>query len=182
MGADGKARASGIQLDIAPMIDVTSRSAELSPCGRYRYQLSRTLATLTGAGTCTFVMLNPSTADHEADDQTIRQCLGFTEAWGYGRLLVANLFAWRATLPRDMYAAIDPVGMGNDQWILQAAAASNRIVCAWGAHGRHRGRGEAVATLLRGAGHRIHYLGLTKAGEPRHPLYLARDTELQEWS
>lgn len=163
------------------MIDVASRSAELSPCGRYRYQLSRSLATLTGSGTCTFVMLNPSTADHQVDDQTIRQCLGFVESWGFARLLVVNLFAWRATLPRDMYAAIDPVGRGNDRWILDAARASERIVCAWGAHGRHRGRGDAVAAMLRGAGHTPYHLGLTREGQPRHPLYLARDTPLVAW-
>lgn len=163
------------------MIDVVSRSAELSPCGRYRYQLSRSLATLTGSGTCTFVMLNPSTADHQVDDQTIRQCLGFVEAWGFARLVVANLFAWRATLPRDMYAAIDPVGVGNDEWILQAAAGA-RVVCAWGAHGKHRGRGLVVANRLRAAGHVPYHLGLTASGQPRHPLYLARDTALQEWT
>lgn len=164
------------------MIDVTSRSAELSPCGRYRYQLSRTLATLTGRGTCLFVMLNPSTADHTIDDQTIRQCLGFTEAWGYRRLLVANLFAWRATLPRDMYAALDPIGVGNDRWLLESAADADCIVCAWGEHGRHRGRGEDVKKLLRAAGHQLQHLGLTKHHfQPRHPLYLARDTALMEW-
>lgn len=164
------------------MIEVISRSAELSPCGRYRYLLSRSLATLTGFGTCTFVMLNPSTADHEVDDQTIRQCLGFTQAWGYDRLVVANLFAWRATLPRDMYAAIDPVGMANDEWILRAAIGSARVVCAWGAHGKHRGRGLAVAERLRTARVRLFHLGLTREGQPRHPLYLARDTALQEWT
>jgi hypothetical protein len=161
--------------------DVISRSAELSPCGRYRYLLTRTLS--TGRGVCLFVMLNPSTADHTVDDQTIRQCLGFTTAWGYGRLEVVNLFAWRATLPREMYAAIDPIGPAADTWILGAARGADRIVCAWGEHGRHRGRGGAVRQLLRYHGHTLYHLGLTKGhAQPRHPLYLARETAPQEWA
>src|SRR3546814_595461 len=164
------------------MIDVTSRSADLSPDGRYRYLLSRTLSTLTGSGTCVFIMLNPSTADHQIDDQTIRQCLGFTDVWGYSRLIVANLFAWRATLPKDMYAAIDPVGVDNDRWIFSAARNADRIVCAWGAHGKHRDRGQDVAGMLRGDGFALHHLGLTANGQPRHPLYLKRDTALEEWT
>jgi hypothetical protein len=161
--------------------DIISRSAELSPCGRYRYLLTRTLG--TGNGTCVFVMLNPSTADHTVDDQTIRQCVGFTAAWGYRRLAVVNLFAWRATLPRDMLTAIDPIGPAGDDWILHAARCADRIVCAWGEHGRHRGRGAAVRSLLQADGRALHHLGLTKGHhQPRHPLYLARETALQEWT
>lgn len=163
------------------MIDILSRSAELSPCGRYRYLLTRTLG--TGTGTCLFVMLNPSTADHTVDDQTIRQCIGFTAAWGFRRLEVVNLFAWRATLPREMLSAIDPVGPSGDDWILRAARGASRIVCAWGEHGRHRGRGEAVRQILRTDGHTLYHLGLTKGhAQPRHPLYLARETAPKEWT
>lgn len=163
------------------MTEIVSRSAELSPCGRYRYLLTRTLP--TGRGVCLFVMLNPSTADHTIDDQTIRQCLGFTETWGYRRLEVVNLFAWRATMPRDMYAAIDPIGPDGDEWILRAARSANLIVCAWGEHGRHRGRGDDVRALLRDHSHAVHHLGLTKGHrQPRHPLYLARETALREWA
>jgi hypothetical protein len=163
------------------MTDVISRSAELSPCGRYRYLLTRTLA--SGNGTCVFVMLNPSTADHTIDDQTIRQCIGFTAAWGCHRLVVVNLFAWRATLPRDMLTAIDPIGPAGDDWILRAARDADLIVCAWGEHGHHRGRGNAMRDLLRADGRTLHHLGLTKGHQqPRHPLYLARETALQEWT
>lgn len=163
------------------MTDIISRSAELSPCGRYRYLLTRTLA--AGSGTCLFVMLNPSTADHTVDDQTIRQCIGFTSAWGYQRLEVVNLFAWRATLPRDMLTAIDPIGPAGDEWILRSAWRADRIVCAWGEHGRHRHRGDIVRQMLQKRGCTLHHLGLTKGhAQPRHPLYLARETALQEWT
>lgn len=160
---------------------IVSRSAELSPCGKYRYLLTRTL--VAGRGTCAFVMLNPSTADHSVDDQTIRQCIGFANVWGFKRIEVVNLFAWRATLPRDMLAAIDPVGPAGDDWLLRAARGADRVICAWGEHGRHRGRGEAVRLLLQDAGHHLYHLGLTKGHkQPRHPLYLARETAPQEWT
>lgn len=162
------------------MIEVISRSAELSPCGRYRYKLTRTQ--LFGAGDCVFVMLNPSTADHEADDQTVRNCMGFVAHWGYHRLVVVNLYAWRATIPKQMFDAIDPIGPDGDAWILGAARGAQRVVCAWGDHGRHRGRGDAVRALLKADGHDIFHLGLTERHQqPRHPLYLARATPLTEW-
>ena len=88
------------------MVNVDSRSAELSPCNQYRYLLSRTLQ--QGTGTCTFVMLNPSTADGLKDDPTIRRCLGFASDWGFRHMQVVNLFAWRATYPKDMLKQLDP--------------------------------------------------------------------------
>jgi hypothetical protein len=161
------------------VIDVISRSADLSPCGRYRYRLSRTL--LLGKGTVLFVLLNPSTADGLQDDQTVRQCIGFTEHWSYNRLVIVNLFPFRATMPRDMLQEIDPLGFHADDWILRAAQGADLIVCAWGAHGRHRGRGEQVRHLLTDRAYKLHHLGLTENGQPRHPLYLKRETPLQEW-
>lgn len=154
------------------MIEIASRGAELSPCGQYRYQLTRTLADGGGRGPCTFIMLNPSTADHTKDDPTIRRCLGYVSDWGYDQLRVVNLFAWRATWPRDLFAAIDPTGVRNDWWIERTVRDSNMVVAAWGAHGTRRGRGSAIRAQL---GHRrVHCLGLTADGQPRHPLYVAR--------
>ena len=79
-------------------------------------------------------------------------------------------------------AAIDPVGFDNNRWILRAAREADRIVCAWGAHGRHRDRGRDVFRMLADAGHRLYHLGLTREGQPKHPLYLKRDTPLTEWT
>jgi hypothetical protein len=137
--------------------------------GPYRYLLWRRWAE---AASVLFVMLNPSTADAHHDDPTIRRCLGFARAWGFGALEVVNLFAWRATDPRELRRAHDPVGPRNDHVIAEAAGRSHAVIAAWGNHGALAGRDRRVAALL--APHRPRRLGgLTAAVAPRHPLYVA---------
>ena len=153
------------------------RSAFISDDGRYRYSLTRDVAPLTGEGTCTFVMLNPSTADAEQDDPTIRRCMGFTRSWGFARLKVVNLYAYRATDPRDLYA-VDPylevqVGPENDCTIAKVVGGSDLVICAWGAGSRSPNREGRVLDLIAAP----HALGLTKDGSPRHPLYVRADAK-----
>ncbi len=163
------------------MLPVVSRAAEISPCGNYRYQLTRALP--TGAGSCVFVMLNPSTADGLQDDNTIRRCIGFARDWGYRELRVVNLFAWRATEPKDMLRQLDPVGPDGDGWILRATADAGLIVAAWGAHGSAvvRRRADHVRALMLEHGRAVHHLGLSKAGHPRHPLFIEASTKITRW-
>lgn len=160
---------------------VTSRSAAVSPCGQYRYNLSRWLP--EGEGALVFIMLNPSTADGTEDDATIRRCLGFASDWGFNHLCVVNLFAWRARHPRDMLRQLDPVGPDGDQWILRETTNADRIIAAWGAHSSPiiRRRADAVRAMLVQHGRALHHLGLSRTGQPKHPLFLARDTEPQVW-
>src|SRR5688572_11312536 len=120
-------------------------------------------------------MLNPSTADAVRDDPTIRRCIGFARTWGYRRLVVTNIFALRATLPAALRGAADPVGPGNDRFILRAAREADRVVCAWGVHGALGNREEEVLALLRGLA--MEHLGLTRGGHPRHPLYLPAQSQ-----
>ena len=158
----------------APPLVYLGRDARLSDCGTYRYTLSRIWE--PGLGNCLFVMLNPSTADALADDPTIRRCVGFARAWGYGSLSVVNLFALRATDPKALYRHADPVGPDNDAVIAAAARVADVVVAAWGAHGTHRDRGDAVARLIAEvAGRAVHRLSLTGDGQPGHPLYLKAD-------
>lgn len=157
------------------------RGAVISDCDRYRYRLGRAWDDSLPAAT--FVMLNPSTADAAVDDPTIRRCLGFARAWGCGSLLVVNLYAWRATNPAELAVADDPVGPGNDDFIAGAAAvaAYDRapLVAAWGANARP----ERVAQVIALPGmDRLTALALTKAGQPRHPLYLKADLKPQPWT
>lgn len=164
---------------------VLRRDARISDCGRYRYRLRREwVAPLfhqeAPLKTTCFVMLNPSTADAEIDDPTIRRCIGFAQAWGYQALDVVNLFAFRATDPTRLRLAEDPIGPENDDQIAISALSSLLVVCAWGAWGGYLGRGEAVRRDLARLG-KIHHLGLTKDGHPKHPLYLRADTAPQLW-
>ena len=144
----------------------------------YRYRLHRDLGRVMfgPGGTVLFCMLNPSTATATTDDPTIRRCMGFARDWGHDRLAVVNLFAVRATNPRDMLLVDDPVGRENDAAIMDEAIAAVAIVVAWGEHGRHDGRGAAVLRMLQEAGPPVLALGLTATGHPRHPLYVRADT------
>lgn len=158
------------------MTEILQRDAVLSPDGVYRYELRRRWGT---GQPVAFVMLNPSTADATVDDPTIRRCVGFARAWGFGALVVRNLFALRATDPRELAGHPDAVGPLNDTYL--AADDVHSVVCAWGAHPFAVERGAEVRGMFAGRGVRLHHLGLTKAGHPRHPLYLPKTAEPQMW-
>ena len=143
--------------------------ATFSPCRQYRYSLWRHWGDPVG-GYAMFVGLNPSTADETMDDPTIRRCIGFAKAWGYAGLCMTNLFAFRATQPADMKAAADPIGPDNNQTLLRMAQGAGVIVAAWGVDGAHLGRGDVVRGMLPN----LHFLKLTQAGHPSHPLYLLK--------
>lgn len=184
----------------------TSQGAILSACGTYRYRLWREWRgtpdakwrmwtddsgkpVVDGAGhqlgepyTCVFVMLNPSTADSGVDDPTIRRCVNFAKAWGYERMEVVNLFAYRATDPRALLRLNhddDPVGPENLRHIrcLADDPTTHLIVCAWGAHGSHIGQADTVRGWMSDSG--LYHLGLTKDGHPRHPLYVRSNQKLE---
>ena len=144
--------------------------ALFSACRRWRYLLWRRWDAARPAAN--FLMLNPSTADEFKLDPSCTRARVYAERWGYGALIVTNLFGWRATDPQEMKAARDPVGRGNDRAILRAARESALVVCAWGNHGAHLGRSLAVKQLLDDAGIRHRALRMNGSGEPAHPLYL----------
>jgi hypothetical protein len=152
--------------------------------GRYRYFLSRPFAR-KGRTIC-WIMLNPSTADAEKNDPTVRRCLGFSKElrWDgrriYSSMYVLNLFALRSTDPKALREVDDPIGPDNDAWILRTASRSDLVVCAWGSHGAHLRRGVNVIGMLRERQVKLHCLGTTKAGYPKHPLYLRSGTALEE--
>lgn len=125
--------------------------------------------------TIAFCMLNPSTADHEKNDPTVERCERRAKAWGFGRLVVVNLFALRSTDPDKLYSHPNPVGNENNRIIIEAAQESQFVCCAWGAHGAYMDRGKVVLFLLREAGFadKLRHLGLSKEGQPRHPLYIS---------
>lgn len=144
------------------------RQTIFSPCRTYRYALWREW--IGGDGYVMFVGLNPSTADETQDDPTIRRCIAFAKAWGYAGLCMTNLFAFRATDPKDMRAAAEPIGPANDEHLRTLADGAGVIVAAWGANGTHLGRDVAVRKMLPA----LHCLALTKGGHPGHPLYLRK--------
>lgn len=158
------------------------------PAERYRYLLGREL---DGSGPpLLFVMLNPSVADGHRDDVTIRRCIGYARREGARRLLVANLFAWRAQDPDELVRAaeqgLDVVGPENDAVTWTALEEAGTVVFGWGAHAARRqlagfGRPHRVAYLARKAGRRPLCLGTTAGGHPGHPRLLRKDAELVRW-
>ncbi|WP_225913985.1 DUF1643 domain-containing protein [Leptolyngbya ohadii] len=140
--------------------------------GDYRYLLWRTWN--ADAPRLTFVMLNPSTADADCNDPTIRRCIQFAQTWGYGSLKVVNLFGFKATHPKILQQASDPIGTENDRHLLTAVQSSDRIVIAWGNWGTLANRDRMVMDLIRDYG--VYCLGVNRSGQPKHPLYLSGKT------
>ena len=171
--------------DVVARVTAMTRTAKLSDCGTYRYSLGRRwnepmperLPVID-----LWIMLNPSKADDEIDDNTIRRCIAFSRDWGADGLRVVNLFALRATDPDELTRHPDPIGPQNDATLRLTAQASHelggRVICAWGAHPMAAYRARMVRPLLGDA----VCLGTTKAGAPRHPLYVRADTALVPWS
>ncbi len=157
----------------------TAAGARFSPCRRWRYLLWRRWD--ASRPVANFLMLNPSTADERQLDPSCTRARNYAERWGYGALIVTNLFGWRATDPDEMKRAKDPVGRGNDAAILRAAREAAIVVCAWGNHGAHLGRAEAVLALLAARGARLSLLRMNGAGQPAHPLYLPGSLEPARW-
>jgi hypothetical protein len=167
------------------MSDLTERGAWFSDCRTWRYALWRDWRDLTVSSLDTtrpsrylnFLMLNPSTADERTNDPTVERCERRARKLGYDGLLVTNLFAFRATDPKVMRAAADPIGPDNDEAILLTASRSELVICAWGAHGAFRHRSKQVLALLReaGCGDKLRALKVSGSGEPWHPLYLSYD-------
>ncbi len=155
-------------------------SADLSPCGTYRYRLWRQWD--PALSSVLWVMLNPSTADATKDDPTIRKCIGFAQRWGYGAITVVNLFAFRGTKPSSLLTHMDPVGPENDSVLSKEFEMAERIMLAWGSHAELRSLVSArlfhVRRLLRGNEDCAYSLGHAADGSPRHPLMLSYDTPI----
>ena len=142
------------------------KDAAFSPCRRYRYALWRTWN--QSKPSVLFIGLNPSTADEANDDPTLRRCINYAKAWGYGGVCIANLFAYRATKPNDLLARKRVLGKDNNLWLIKLASEAGLVIAAWGNHGRYQHRASQVKSMIRP----LHYLKLTKQGQPSHPLYL----------
>ncbi len=157
------------------------RDAVIDKSEKYRYLLTREWD--ISKQQITFIMLNPSIADGNQDDPTIRRCINFATAWDYGSLEVVNLFAYRATKPRDICKVADPVGVENDYYLQESTQRAALIIVAWGCNvrnvsvvGKYKNRDTEVKTLIHST-KTLYCLGLTKYGYPRHPLFIKNGTQ-----
>jgi hypothetical protein len=151
--------------------------ATISDCGLYRYLLRRTWDAIKPRAL--LIMLNPSTADANVDDPTIRSCVRLLTSLGYGSMEVVNLFAWRATDPSELLNTIVPtVGEKNDVAIMSAVGRCDMVICAWGAHRAADERAHEVIQMIRAHRPAVFCFGKTKDGAPKHPLYIKTGTPL----
>lgn len=163
------------------LIPNDSNGAVFSRCRTWRYTLWRNL-TPEAYPVINVIGLNPSTATELVDDPTIRRCIGFAKLMHCGRLVMTNIFAYRATDPKALLQMHRfAQGVENDRYLLEQAQQAQIVVAAWGVHGSFRGRGQEVLEMLVRNGVTVHCLGLTQEGYPRHPLYLAKNTPLEVW-
>jgi len=164
------------KLDYTP-----SSGAVFSEDRVYRYELWRRW----GPGDAVlWIMLNPSTADAEKNDPTIRRCIGFTKKWGFNAIVACNIFALRSTDPKKLKEVKDPIGPNNTATIITRAKQARLIVCAWGGHGDLCNQGRHIFEHLCDPNVRnqgampLRCLGTTQKGQPKHPLYIPYEQEL----
>lgn len=146
------------------------QSAEFSSCRKYRFTLWRVWGDISNY--VQFIGLNPSTADETNDDATIRRCRNFAKSWGFDAMCMTNLFAFRATDPKLMKQAQNPIGDNNDQWLLKIADSANLVVAAWGNHGNFLERDKEVVLLLSRP---LFCFGISKQNQPKHPVRLPKN-------
>lgn len=162
-----------------PEVKSMFKGAELSEDGKYRYVLERRWGEGPSAW---WVMLNPSTADDQVDDPTIRRCISFSKREGCGSLRVLNLYAMKATNPVELAKSPSHLGSYNSQLLVEASYASRAgalLIVAWGAHPMAVKGAGSVERMFEAAGAKC--LGFTKSGQPRHPLYVRNDQPLVPW-
>ena len=155
---------------------LVNKNAIFSDCRKYRYGLSRTWN--GKKKTILFIGLNPSTANEKIDDPTIRRCINYAQNWGYGSLLMVNLFAYRATLPSELKNVKNPIGNDNDLQIIELSKKADIVVAAWGNEGTLLNRDKEVKKILPN----LMCLKINKSGQPSHPLYQKKDLKLIKYS
>lgn len=160
------------------LFSTIDKSADLSPCRKYRFTLWRLWSDEPYAN---FICLNPSTADENTDDRTVKKCMTLARNWGgFGGICITNLFAFRSKSPQIMKAQPAPIGFQNDAWIQRIARDAGIIIAAWSGHAGHLNRSESVKDLLKEMP--LYYLRKNEGCEPWHPLYLPNDTKPTAWS
>ena len=155
---------------------LVNKNATFSDCRKYRYALSRTWN--GKKKTILFIGLNPSTANEKIDDPTIRRCINYAQNWGYGSLLMVNLFAYRATMPSELKNVKNPIGNDNDLQIIELSKKADIAVAAWGNEGTLLNRDKEVKKILPN----LMCLKINKSGQPSHPLYQKKDLKLIKYS
>ena len=163
---------------------IPAGTASFSEDGVYRYELTRSLGRGRGGGadrTVAVCMLNPSTADASVNDPTVRRVTMWSGKAGYTMLVVLNAFAYRATDPKAMMSAEDPIGPENDSYLGLWFSRADTLIFAWGVHCAHLQRNLAVLEIAKALEVQPYCFAITAGGAPGHPLYLASPFRTKPW-
>ncbi len=146
---------------------------------KYRYKLSRLID--IGKGKIVWCMLNPSTANAFILDPTLRKCLEFSKRWGFRQMSIINLYALRATNPKELYKVKYPIGMENDNAISGECENADMIICGWGQEKIVKSYNfDKMKKYFKNK--HVCCLGTNKDDSPKHPLYLPYTTHLRSFS
>lgn len=154
------------------------KSAIFDETKKYRYVLTRQWG--NNKNFVNFVLLNPSTADENLDDPTIKACIRFANNWGYDGIWVTNLFAFRATKPHDLIQCSSPVGNQNNKYLEKYSKKSKMVIIAWGNHGNFLNRDKEVIKILSKIKN-LYCIDITTKGNPKHLLYINRNTKYKKY-
>ena len=162
--------------------DYLEKNAVISECRTYRYTLSRVWD--TNFPKLGIVMLNPSRADALKDDPTIRRCVGFAKRWKFGSLVVVNVYSARLTNPEYLQIIGEPIGPETERYFKESLTDAEMVLLAWGSNIKGNQAAHAIQWLqeVNTNGKRFVHLGLTKDGQPKHPLYIKSDTVPQPFN
>ena len=149
---------------------IMQKGAIFSLCRTWRYTLWRIWSPSKPA--CQFIGLNPSTATEEEDDTTVRRCIRYAADWGYGALIMTNIFGYRSTDPKGLMDIEDPVGPENDFHLAETSRAAGIVIAAWGNHDSLYNRCQKIHEMIEKP---LHCVAVTKTGQPGHPLYLKKN-------
>lgn len=153
-----------------------TKGAVISPCDTFRYALWRIWS--PSEKLLMAIGLNPSKADAVINDATIRRLIDYAVRWGFGGLLMGNIFAWRGTYPHSLTTVPDRIGPDNDLWLGKMRDRSSLHLACWGNNAEiDPDRIVAVRSLFPA----LHYLRLTQTGNPHHPLRLPKTLEPIKW-
>lgn len=158
-------------------------SAVLSLCGQYRYRLERSVGIF--GPVAAVIMVNPSTADAKVNDATIRRVIGFGKRLGWSKVIVGNVFAYRATDIRELATAAEPIGPDNAEHLTEIFGQADVAIVAWGTLSKLprslRQEWRNVARIAATMGVQLKCFGVARDGHPRHPLMLKKDLDVVEW-
>lgn len=130
--------------------------------------------------------INPSTAKPNKLDNTVRRVDRFAKDNGYDGYIMINIYPQISTDPKNIHTKSDRIYYEKNLEILKDIFEAYPNADMWAAWGTlietrdyfYQGLKDIYDLMKDYNLNWIHFNKLTKAGHPRHPLYLKADSEI----